>query len=215
MSLYDLIAPFEDDVDYQTFSPEKYDASGGDPEAWRLCVRLTAPGQRIVAAIAGQLSTVPPDEIPPSGIPVKIPRQQDGALAATDDQGPLTPLPAITPESTTLYLSPFEGEGASAFADVLRGAGFGTEIRWVKYTNVDVESLRELTLTIPRLGQVEGMTDDDVFAAFLAVRSPLPLDPVRRSAAFRRASTTGKSNSRSTPMSGTRIPWRCGERSIR
>src|SRR5262249_33939918 len=48
-----------------------------------------------------------------------------------------------------------------------RSAGFGNEIRWVKYTNVDTESLRALTLSIPRIGALKGMTDDDVFAAFL------------------------------------------------
>ena len=168
MGRYDLIAPFEDDVDYQAFAPERYDASGGDPEAWRLFVRLTAPGQPIVAAIAGQLSTVPPDELPPNGIPVKIPRPEDGKLASADDQGLLTSPPATTPETTTLYLSPFEGEGALAFGDTLRGAGLGNEIRWLKYTNVDTESLRDLTLTVPRLGPLESMTDDEVFAVFLA-----------------------------------------------
>jgi hypothetical protein len=168
MGRYDLIAPFGDDADYQAFAPEKYDASGGSPAAWRLSVRLTAADQPIVAALAGQLSTVAPDEIPPTGIPVKIPRPQDGALAATDDPGLLVSPPPTTPESTTLYLSPFEGDGAFAFGDLLRSAGLGTEIRWLKYTNVDVESLRELTLTIPRLGALETMTDDDVFAAFLA-----------------------------------------------
>src|SRR5262249_36332668 len=120
MGHYDLIAPFGDDADYQPFAPERYDASGGDPEAWRLFLRLTARNRPIVAAIDGQLSAVPPDEMPPSGIPVKIPVGQDGKLAAADDQGLLTSLAATRPAATTLYLSPVVGEGALAFGDSLR-----------------------------------------------------------------------------------------------
>jgi len=183
---YEMIAPFGDTVDYGRFAPEQYDASGGEPDGWRLFVRLTAPGQLIVAALTGQLSTVPPDEIPPSGIPVKIPRAGNGPLVATDDQGLLIAPPATVPASTTLYLSPFQGEGSFGCMSSFQSAGFGTEIRWLKYTNVDVESLRPLALAIPRFG-IENMTDDEVFAAFVAGEFAAVAEP---GGAFGRVSAT-------------------------
>jgi hypothetical protein len=168
MSVYTVLPPLGDEGDYATLSPERYDASGGDPDAWCLGVNLTAPGSWLVAAFAGQLSAVPPDEMPPAGIPVKIPRPEDGQLAAFDDHGLLSPISSQIPATTTVYVSPLAVEGVSEFNAWLSSAAFGTEVRWVRYTNVDVESLRETVLTLPRIGALEGLTDDEVLSVFLA-----------------------------------------------
>ncbi|MGH7488163.1 MAG: hypothetical protein ACREMY_21590, partial [bacterium] len=100
-------------------SHEQYDLAPVEPADWKLTIGFDCADEiQLNAVCRGNLSAVPPWEIP-------------------SDSLPLLKTPPAAPNAITLYLTPLTDEDTLAINTELHAAGLGDEIRCFVYENVD------------------------------------------------------------------------------